>query len=71
VFSQYGFADAQAEAGSTAGALRGVERVEDIGQNLGRDPGAVVLKNDGDQLFILAYADAQGSAIANFSHGLL
>src|SRR5580658_9399294 len=71
VFSQYGFANAQAEAGSTAGALRGVEGVEDIGQNIRRDPGTVVLKNNGDRLFILVYADAQGPAITNFSHGLL
>src|SRR5580704_2765690 len=65
VFSQNGFGDAQAKAGPTAWTLGGIEGIEDIGQDLRRDTGPVVLKNDGHRLFLVLYANAQGAAIAN------
>src|ERR1700678_1622258 len=71
VFSQNRFGDAQTETGAAPRTLGGVEGIEDVGQDFGRNPGPIVLKNDRYRLFILVYADAQSAAIAYLAHRLL
>ena len=46
VFAEHGLADAQSQAGATAGTLGGEEGIENVRQIFGRDSRAIILKHN-------------------------
>src|SRR5579872_483192 len=71
MFAKNRQANAQAQARTAAGPLRGEERIKNFRQYLRPNPSAIILKSGHDTLGGAAYTDAKGPVIANLANGLL
>src|SRR5580692_102816 len=71
VFADDRETDAEAEARASAGALGGIEGVEEALNGIGADADAVVLKRDGDASADTRKADLDAAGLADFANGLL
>src|ERR1019366_1274343 len=71
VFFHDRLADAEAESGSPSWPLGGVERIENAGQRVIWNSGAVVLKAGPNRIPCIPQADAQRAALASLADGLL
>ena len=65
-----GHADAETEAGAAAGALGGVEGIEEARKSFGADADAIVLKGDADAVAAAARENLEASGVADFADGL-
>src|SRR5207249_11824624 len=64
-------ANAQAQAGASAGTLGGVERIKQPRQRLGKNADAVVLYRERNVAADSPDAQLNAAALANFANGLL
>ena len=71
VFANNRHADAEAEPGTAAGALRGKERIENARQEFATDAHAIVLEGDENALADNAQTNPQRATFAHFVDGLL
>ena len=71
VFLHHRLADAQPKAGSASRPFRGVERIENAGQNISGNPRTIVVKAGPYRFPVISQSNAQRAPVASLANGLL